>query len=391
MIASASAPIDFRPRTRAERFRAIRAISFREETPLRVRTQLRRLVEQLEANSSDESGTGARQEVLAAKLGISVRTFQRWFAAAVAEGLVRFDDSWTYLGRKRRMTIRWQRVLAGPINDPPRSFDGPRRLEEQVFFDFADVASRQNDASHHDKMAGCNREEVFSSGHSLPPAPQPPAEPADVAPAIDQREEWEGLRELLKARGVQAVNRMLDRLQRRGVEPWAVQAVIRFWDVYRSRWRGPGALWNRLYELDQAEIPETDPESRWDEVVRLWPRMNGSGRPEPRRGTCAAREPSRVAAAPQSVRSSETAAAERVDREERARQWARQEARVERDYGSWFDSLGDAQREQLLAELLDPLSLARWHAERDRAKRRHLRTLALLELERRAMAQEVRA
>ena len=95
MIASASAPIDFRPRTRAERFRAIRGISFREGTPPRVQSQLRRLVEQVEANSSDASGTQARQETLAAKLGISVRTLQRWLSLAVAESLLEVDDSWT--------------------------------------------------------------------------------------------------------------------------------------------------------------------------------------------------------------------------------------------------------------------------------------------------------
>jgi len=380
MIASASLSTDFRPRTRAERFRAIRAISFREETPPRVQTQLRRLVEQVEANSSDETGTEARQEVLAAKLGISVRTLQRWLATAVADALLEVHDSWTIHGRRRRMTIDWQRVLAGP-----------RRIDDQLFFDFERVVTRQDDASHHDKMAGCNREDVFSSGHSHPPDPQPPAEPAGVAPEIDQREEWEGLRELLKARGVQAVNRTIDRLQRRGVEPWAVQAVIRFWDVYRSRWRGPGALWNRLYELDQADVPETDPEARWDEVVKLWPRMSGSARPD--HGRVAARPAGalRTSGPPRAVRTSDARVAERVDREERARQWARQEARVERDFGGWFDLLAPAERERLLAELLDPLSLSRWSSERDPAKRRHLRTLALLELERRAMAQEVRA
>lgn len=375
---------DCRPKTRKDRFRAISETRFAPSRSPRMRANLRRLLEQLEAYS-DETGTRARHVVLAERLGVSERTLRTWFAVAVEEGLVFIGETRSQLGRRRLTTILWQRVLAGPGAAVPAG-----RLDAQFFLPLEDCRSGRNFRSGPEESSGPYREDSIPRSNSPPESPEPiaAAEPEPVEdPVADQGREWEEARELLRARGLVAVQRVSDALRRRGVEPWAVFAVLRFYDAHRRHW-GPGALYGRLQELVPGDLPESDWRSRWDDVVRLWPPAVGVvQRPSPR--IAETRSGERRAARPSVV------SAERVDtrqeRDRRAQEWARTVARVERDYGSWFDSLGSDERIRTVEACCDAWTRQAWLAARTPADRAKLRPWILQAIESRACDQEVRS
>lgn len=343
---------------------AIRALRLRPAFALRWVVAMRRLLEQLELCGGPD-GSQARQEVLAERLGISDRQFRRWLALAVDEGLVEVTDRWTTNGRRRRTAILWERVLAGPADV----------RETQLFFEFDRVRDGHDDRSHQDVMAGCNREDSGSS--EVISSPTPPAPAGDSVGGDELRlrgEEWQELRDLLRDRGVVGVPQLLDGIRSRGVEPWAVSAVVRFWDANRSAWRSPGALHWRLRNLVAGAVPESDWRSRWDETLREWPPATVVRRPS----SDASRRPQTRSDVPASRSSVELVNVPQV-RDERRRQYQATAARLERDYGPGWDDLSAADQAALVEQLGGRWLLDRWRkaALGDRAKRAAMRVEVL--------------
>lgn len=367
-----------RPACRRDRMAAIRALRLRAGVANRWVVAMRRLLEQLEL-CGDADGSQARQEVLADRLGISERQLRRWIELAVGEGLVEVVDRWTTNGRRRRTVIDWERVLAGPVSV----------RETQLFLPFGGVPDGQDVRSQPDAVSGCNREDLGSSEVTpLPTLPESPAaEPAGSEELRIRGQEWQQVRDLLRDRGVVGVPTLLDGLRARGVEPWAIETVVRFWDANRRGWRTPGALRWRLANLIPGVVPESDWRSRWDETLREWPPASGLS-PRPRQ---AAQERPRTHSGDSASRQSAERVDVRQERDQRRRAWQATAARLERDFGPGWDALSAADQAVVVERLAGPWALERWRraqavAEQRRAMR--VEVLGLLELESRGRGSE---
>lgn len=358
---------------------AIRRLEMPFGTSRKTVTNMRRLLEQLEL-CGDAEGSFARQEVLAERLGVSVRQFRRWLLLAVEEGLVEITDSWVSRGgqfiRRRQTSILWERVLAGP-----------RASETQLFLPFENVPFGQMAGSEGAEMAASSNKDIRSSLDS--PSCSPPSEPEpQLEPEVGsiQGREWEELRDLLRGRGVVAVPRLLAGIRSQGIEPWAVFAVVRFWDAHRELW-SVGALYRRLENLIPGILPESDWRSRWEEVVREWPpaRASASQAPgRPSRGSSDSRPPrgSQTRSEVRTTRESAEAVNVRQVRDQRRREWQAVAARLERDWGPGFDRLSSSERERVVERLGGAWLLERWRRSSSSPEQRRglrIEVLGLLE------------